>query len=268
MSAAGPGPFEDEARARLSAARTRWPGIALDDAPFVAHLSQLAAGDAGKLAGLHIDDLFLAWACSRGDRAALAELDGSVLSLVPRWVQGFEGVSADDVQQELRHKLLTGPAAHLLDYTGRGALDRWVRVAASRIAIDLQRKRKPESSDDAVDTLLSQPDPEIDFVKVHDREVLRSVLRDAVRSLPARQLGLLRLHYLEGVSLEKLAALERVHRATVARWLADARADALKKVRELLRDRLKLSSDEGDSLVRFLGSRLDLSLRSALSPRE
>jgi RNA polymerase sigma-70 factor (ECF subfamily) len=258
--------------ARLSAARARWPGVAIDDAALVAQLwpagapkERKAPLDAEALGALHLEDVFLACACLSGDRIALAELEKSVLAQVPRWLARFEGVAADDVQQELRHKLLLGPPPHLLDFTGRGALVRWVRVAAARCAIDLQRRIKPVDEGDAVEQLFAGPDPELDFVKLHDREALRAVLREALGGLPARELALLRLHYLEGLSLEKLAAIERVHRATVARWLSGARATALGQVRALLRARLRLSAQEGDSLLRLLGSRLELSLRGALA---
>jgi RNA polymerase sigma-70 factor (ECF subfamily) len=93
--------------------------------------------------------------------------------------------------------------------------------------------------------------------------VVIAVLRDAVNSLPSRYLRLLRQHYLEELSLDDLATLERVHRTTVARWLAVARANATERIHQLLQERLKSSREESDSLIRLLRSRLDLSLRGA-----
>jgi RNA polymerase sigma-70 factor (ECF subfamily) len=244
-------------RARLAAARSRWPQIELGDDDFDEFLARHPH------AGEHLDDLFLACACARGDRAALAELDRSVLSLVPRWTARIEGVSADDVQQELRRKLLVGPPPRILDYDGRRALTAWLRVAATRCAIDLQRAHKPAESD-ALEDLWDAPDPELDLVKLRDRDAVRAVLHEAVAELPARDRSLLRLHYLDGMSLEKLAVMERVHRATVARWLGEARASVLERVRALLRERLRLTTEEGESLLRFVRSRLDASLRRAL----
>jgi RNA polymerase sigma-70 factor (ECF subfamily) len=139
-----------------------------------------------------------------------------------------------------------------------------VRMVALRCAIDLQRKEKAPPEDAGFDALLTQRDPELDFVRLRDREALRRILREAFQSLPARDLSLLRLHHLEGVSLEKLAELQETSRSSVARWLADARQAAFARVHELLRLRLKLSERERRSLIRFLGSRLDLSLTSAL----
>jgi len=245
---------------RLAGVRGRWPKIQLGDADFAAWLAERIGGD---VVELRLQDLFLCCACLRGDRAALHAFESEVLSQVPRWLERFDGASADEVQQALREKLLMGEHPHLLDYGGRGALDRWVRVAATRTTINRRRRAKPVRPD-ALDDLLASPDPEIDFVKLHDREVLRGVLRDAIRALPARELGLFRLHYLEGVSLNKLAELEHVHRATAARWLAGARAAVFERTHALLRERLKLSPEEGASLIRLVRSRLELSLRSAL----
>lgn len=248
----------------LDGARARWPGVRLDDAVFLAHLARHAPAGLESLLAMHLEDVFLSAACVAGDRAALAVLEEALLAQVPRWIARFDGIDPEDVKQDLRNKLLLGEAAHLRSYAGRGALQGWVRIVALRCAVDRQRLRKPGDGE-RLDQLLSEPDPELDFVKLHDREALQGLLHEAFRQLPARDKNLLRLHYLEGVSLPGLAALEGVSRATVARSLRDARLTALEKVRGLLRERLKLSEQEGESLVRLLRSRLELSLRRALA---
>ncbi len=253
--------------ARLAAARGRWPRVQLDDDSFLEHLARHASPTLAGLESQNLEDLFLACACARGDRAALQELDGSLLSQVPRWIARIGGARADDVQQELRHKLLLGSTPHILAYRGHGALASWIRVAAHRCALD-QLPSKELAAGDELEQLWSGPDPELDFIKLHDRDALRTVLHDALQALSARDRGLLRLHYVEGMSQDKLAALKRVHRVTVARWLASARADVLKRVRALLRERLQLSAKDGESLVRLLRSRLELSLQRALDRDE
>jgi RNA polymerase sigma-70 factor (ECF subfamily) len=249
-------------RQRLDAARARFEKVRLDDGAFVAHLARHLPRDLAALKSLDVDGLYLAAACGLGDRAALADLDSRILSKVPGWVARMAGISADDVQQELRQKLLM-PPAHILDYGGRGVLERWVRVAANRCAIDLQRMKKPEISDE-LDHLWDGPDPELDLAKLRDQKAVRAALHDALRGLQARERSLLRLHYVEGVSLDKLATLERVHRATVARWLSSARETVVERVRALINERLRLTDLEGESLLRFVRSRLDLSLRRVL----
>src|SRR5262249_17507330 len=140
----------------------------------------------------------------------------------------------DDVRQLLSERLLVAQPPQILEYAGRGPLKSFVRIAAIRCAIDLQRQHKPRAEASALEGLFDEPDPEIDFLKVHDRAALREVLREALRGLPARDATLLRLHYLEGSSLEKLAALQKISRATVARWMLQARQRAFARVRELL----------------------------------
>jgi len=217
---------------RLAAARARWPAIVLDDAAFLEHLWPLdgarprAPLDPDALSALHLDELFLSCACLRDDRGALAALEREVLSQVPRWVARFQGVHSADVQQEMRQKLLAPPTPQLLTYNGSRPLSRWVCVAASRCAIDFQRRLKPAGEGDPLEELLAGPDPELDFMKLRDRESLRNILRDAFAALPEESRALLRLHYLEAVSLEKLAGLERIHKATIKRHLAEARTRA------------------------------------------
>ena len=56
--------------AAISAARARWPDVAVDTQAFRAHLvAQLPQDDPGRaLSGWHVADLYLAFACGRGDR--------------------------------------------------------------------------------------------------------------------------------------------------------------------------------------------------------
>lgn len=248
----------------LAVARERWPLIALPDGAFLEHVARHAPKTPEALASLDLAGLFLARACAGGDRAALFELERTILAKITHWMARIPGVHPEDVRQELGVKLLLGRAPHILDYAGRGTLERWIRVAAHRTAIDQQRAGKAGSSD-ALEELWSHPEPELDLIKLRDREALRGVLQEVLQELPARERTLLRLHYLEGMSLEAMAALERVHRATVARWLAGARARVLEQARQLLRARLRLSASDGESLLRFVRSRLDLSLPRVLS---
>lgn len=61
-----------------------------------------------------------------------------------------------------------------------------------------------------------------------------------------------------------------VHRATAARWLADARAALGDAIRGELAGRLRIAASEVDSIVRLVQSRVDMSLDRLLvtdSPR-
>ncbi len=240
---------------------------------FFTHLGQ-RAGQAtlASLGSLRAADLWLACACAHGEPAALERLDRELSRLVSARVARFNRSPdfADEVRQELRVVLLLGrDGAHgrIADYAGQGELARWLGVAAMRAAISLQRTEKPAGPESLLDALMPGPDPELDFIKLRDREAVRNALLDSVRELDKRDVGLLRLHHIEGVPLDKLASSHQVHRATMARWLASARAGVLERARALVRERLQLSAADCDSLIDLVRSRLDQSFARALAAR-
>ena len=78
---------------------------------------------------------------------------------------------------------------------------------------------------------------------------------------------MLRQHILDELTIDDLARLYRVHRATCARWLADARADLGKQTRKRLMNALGMPTKEVDSLLRFLDSDIELSISRILMSR-
>ncbi|MFC1610733.1 transcriptional regulator, partial [Myxococcota bacterium] len=83
-------------------------------------------------------------------------------------------------------------------------------------------------------------------------------------SLSAKDRNLLRQSLLDGLSIDQLGAIYRVHRATAARWLAGARERVLKETLSALRQRLKIDEAEFKSLINLVRSQLDLSLARLL----
>src|SRR5690242_4541044 len=79
-------------------ARRRWPGIelGLDD-----YSSDVARHADEPVEGLHLEDLFLASACGRGDAAALAAFDEDFLSGVQKHLTKIDRSPefADEVRQ-------------------------------------------------------------------------------------------------------------------------------------------------------------------------
>jgi RNA polymerase sigma-70 factor (ECF subfamily) len=265
--------FEQGLASRMGRARTAWPQIRFEPVALRAHLDRhLGAGlSPAALEAIEVEDLCLAWACAQRDVAAVAVLEG--LLVLPGQVQRMNPSPGflDDVRQEVRQKLLGDGAAapRILEYSGRGPLGRWIRVVALRAALSIMRgeaaRPTSASSSWAADDLISSPDPELDFAKLRDRGQLHQAVSDAFAALAPRDRNLLRLHHLDRVSLDQLARLHRVHRATVARWLADARQTIVDQTRSRLREALGLSPSECDSLVRFLQSRLELDFAAALA---
>lgn len=267
----------DAALRRLDAAgRAAWPRIALEAEVFAAHLAdRLGACPDLKdaLSAIHAADLFLACACSRGLPDALAEFERAHLSLVPVLVRRFDPSAefADDVAQSMRESFLVRPpdgAPRIAEYSGRGALSNWVRVIAIRTALRLRRERRDAGSSPEQE-LASEPrtplDPELDYLKLRYRGAYQQALQAALGALSDRDALLLKLHYVDGLNIDRIGILYGVHRSTVARWRTAARRQILASTREHLRRIFPLSDSEFDSLAALVRSQLMVSIRTALS---
>jgi RNA polymerase sigma-70 factor, ECF subfamily len=97
---------------------------------------------------------------------------------------------------------------------------------------------------------------------------LREAFRAAVGGLDARERTLLRLSLRDRLGVDQIGALYRVHRSTAARWLQAVRDKLSASTRAGLASKLSLADAEVESLIRAIGSKIDLSLGSiaAASP--
>ena len=112
----------------------------------------------------------------------------------------------------------------------------------------------------------SGSDPELDLVKRRYGPQFKAALDEALRGLPAKERNLLRLYFVQGLTVEEIGRMEGTHKSTISRWLAKARTQVLEAVRKSLGDNLKLSPPELDSLIGALQSQLHVSLHRALEP--
>lgn len=253
--------------ARL-AAQAR-PDLAIDEAALAAHLARHP--DA---LPAHAADLALAFACLRGNAQASQELDRRIhagpLPLVVRQLGGR--FAAEEIHARLLQRLLMTEGERLpklAEYSGKGPLDAWLRAVAYRVALNLPSPSAAEREVSLDETLLGDDGkatghPELDLLRERFRAEFREALRAAVGQLSARDRTLLRLSVMEGLSIDDLGRTFRVHRATVARWIAAARDQIVEGTRKALRDGLKLQPSELDSLMGVAGSRLDASLERLL----
>jgi RNA polymerase sigma-70 factor (ECF subfamily) len=150
-------------------------------------------------------------------------------------------------------------------YSGRGPLGAWVRVAALRTAIDLVRRREPTVDAQAVARAPAPDvDPEAALLRARYQGEYETALRAALAMLTARDRSLLRMYFVDGLTVERIGVVYRVHRATVSRWIFAARSQLLDETYRLLGERLRLSASEFASLAALVQSRLDLSLSGIL----
>jgi RNA polymerase sigma-70 factor (ECF subfamily) len=258
----------------FEAGRAAWAGIAIGEAEFARYLAERVGPDEDPRTAvdrLHTADLYLACACASGDPRAVEVFTRRLLADVRSYL--FPVGAADlseDVRQILLERLFVGSEdapPKIAAYSGHGQLAAWVRVSAVRIALSLRRgERASEASpaDDALDPLLPAVDPELDALKLRYADEFNAALRDAFAALPSRDRALLKLHYVDGVPVERIATAYNAHRVSASRWLSAARARVLEETSRLIRERRRLTESEFESLARLVRSQLELSLRSAI----
>ncbi|MDY7231775.1 sigma factor-like helix-turn-helix DNA-binding protein [Hyalangium rubrum] len=272
-----PAALEERLSRVWEAARAAWPGVTLEGPRFVAHLARHLASDSSSeaLEQLHLGDLYLACACAHGVPAALAAFEARLLPEVAVAVARLKlsPAALDDVRQQLRQRMLVSTAdapARLAAYPGTGPLSGWVRAAALWLALDLQRRGAGEAhADDAALPFLVEPgdDPELAYLKTTYRAEFNAAFAQALTALAPRQRNVLRLKYLDGLSIDQLGALYGVHRATAARWALAAQEALLEETRRLLTERLRLTHSQLDSVLRLISSQIDVNLSRLLRSR-
>jgi RNA polymerase sigma-70 factor, ECF subfamily len=225
--------------------------------------------------GVHATDFYLAVACAGGDPRALEKFEEVFLCEVGKHIARIDPSRefADEVKQLLRVKLFVSAGnapPKIREYSGRGALGAWLRVAAIRAARDLIASRRVHSSlPESGPRLRSNgSDPELTYLMKHYGSELGEALRQLLASLPARDRNVLSLYFREGLSSSAIGALYGVQGATVRLWIKQCRESLLSKTRQALGDRLGLQARELESVAAMLRSQLDLSLSRVLAAPE
>jgi RNA polymerase sigma-70 factor, ECF subfamily len=269
--------------------RAAWPHLRLDPLllmGFVARQLSTDIGDQGdpsedlseSLVALRPADLYLACACSAGDPAAIGAFDRSYMAEVDHALSRMriDASRMADVKQLVRQRLFVGSGGSngkISEYAGRGDLRRWVRSVAVRTCLnDLRKGKREVLADD--ETLIARQaipvdDPEIAYMKRTYAAEFRTAFSESLARADAREQTLLRYHHVDGLNIDEIGAIYRVHRVTAFRWLEKAKERLVRGTLEDLRARLRLSPRELDSVLRMIRSQVNLSLvRHLGGPRD
>ena len=211
-------------------------------------------------------DLYLACACARGDAAALRLFDEVLFPQVEAALARVaRSARADEVRQMLRHKLFVaepGKRPKIAEYAGRGALRTWLRVAATRLALDLAAgaAREAPVENDALEFIVGGgADPELEYLKRRYAAEFRAAFADAFAALEARDRSVLRYAFGQGLSIDAIGTIYGVHRATAARWVTSAHEGLVKGLRKTMMARLAVDPSEYASILRLIESRIEVS---------
>jgi len=217
-----------------------------------------------QLATWCLDDVYLVCGVLAGERAAIEAIEREVVPIIDAALATWDRAVIDETRQRLRAMLMVDHAGRgplLAQYSGRGALRRWVRVVAAREAGKTRREdlgATPTDDDALFDTLAPPSDPVLSAIKREATVAFKTAFLAALGELELKERAALRLHLLDGLTIDDIAPMYGVHRATVARWIASAKQAVLDKTRRKLMHDLRLEGDEVDSLIRLVQSRIDL----------
>ena len=258
--------LETRLAAYVDAACAAWPQLPIDRVAFTRYVAERAEADVPPLA--HAGDLLLAYGCAcgvRGAASAFYATFGNVIARVLSRRRASDDVR-DDASQAVHERLLVAPpggAPKIADYTGTGPLRSWVSATAATTLLmmrrsDARRREEPEPAGDGM--LVAHAAPELLYMKERYKAELADAVVASLGRLSDRDRALLRLHLGDRVSIDRLGAMYGVDRSTAARWLAAAREALVAGARDDLRERLRLSDRECESIVALVQSELHVSL--------
>jgi len=247
--------------------RTARPDVQVELAAFRDYLAERRPDDVSlddQLATWCLDDLYLACACVARDPAAVLAIERELVPIIDLVLATWDRTVVDETRQRLRAMLIVdhnGRGPLLAQFSGRGALRRWIRVVAAREAGKVRRAdtaAMPVDDDALFDALVAHDDPELAAIKHDAALAFRAAFLATVAELERTERTVLRLHILDGLTIDDIAPMYGVHRATVARWIASAKQTLLDKTRKRLMHELRLDGGEVDSLIRAVQSRIEL----------
>lgn len=246
-----------------------FPSIRLPPERFLEFLQRHLAPDsleAGALDRLHGHELYLVCAYGLGDRAAHQILDAEYLPGVRRALVRLRATddAIEEVLQAIRHVLveMQNPHAERRGYSGRGELAGWLRVVAVRLLGRSHRRAQRHRSLDeaALELLPLGAEPEDSLARHAHRQQLAEAFREAVAALTSRERNLLRYHYVSRLSIDQIALIYCIHRATAARWLQRAEERLAAATSDRFRRRVPVGEDSAQRLLALVHSQLSLSV--------
>lgn len=244
----------------------RWPSIKVTPEQYERHCEAICGMRSLEELREYAADIYLCCACAQQDPVAQQiferEAEKAVRGAVIRVCHDGEFVR--ETLQELWKKLLAGPDSKVTEYSARGPLQAWLRIAAARLAIDRRRAKKviERRETDLEDVVAEQGfGPESSLTKVRFCEPFREALRSAIAELPKKERNLLRMHIQGRCSIDQIGRAYGVHRATAARWLEQAKMHIVRDVRTRLDVAgARLTDSEFQSVARLVGGDLELGL--------
>lgn len=263
--------------------RRPWPQVDLPADVFIRHLARLLpkARAESPLAPLveklDLEGLYLACACVNEVPVAVKMLELHYMAKLPGLLGYLKLPTAtlDEVCQLVRTHLLVrtpegGP--RLAEYTGRGALLIWMRVIAVRLALRQGASVREVPDEHALEAIVDLPalgmDAELAHLRRRHLPEAYQAMRDAIAALSRDQRYLLRLHYKDQLPTTRIGPMYGKDQSTISRWLKEARENVHQGLKRRLQERLRLTTQEFESLMEAIQSGFDVNLSQLLDEQD
>ena len=258
--------LDAELKQLLAEARARWPQVKMSDGHFVRFVAERTESPP---LPPHAVELYLTLGLSLGDPHALDAFERTYVSTIDGSVARLKlsADSLDELKQQLRHHLLVGESnqpLRIAGYSGLGPLAAWLGVTAVRMSLRAQKGDVESLSEDdkLADVAGGEASPELQFLQESYRAAFKRAFREALASLDPDEQNLLRQHYLDGLTIDELGALYRVHRTTCAYRLREAQARLVKRARQAVLALTRMSPSDYESAIHAMQSHFALSFRT------
>lgn len=181
---------------------------------------------------------------------------------------GATAHECDEVVQKTRVLLLVEQQRNrLCSYQGQGSFASFVTTTALRL---FTRGRRQSGRDDEGEAALRRLPAMVDLERRVSRLEHQALFADAfhraVQGLTSRERLLLQLSHVKGLSIDVLAPMFDISRATAARWVARAREALREGTLKHLAERTQLDREDVSGLVASLHTQFDVSLTRLLVP--
>ncbi len=258
---------------QLERASRKWPDPILQPEEYLQHLADALhhsriSDPVKHLVSLESSDFYLAAAVLRNCDGAVERFHTEMRPPLRRALQKLtsDTSTCDEIEQQVFDNVLVGERPQLANYSGRGALSSWiVTIGVRTCRRHLGAEDKHAGDKQALELAVDEGDVELAYLKHHYREQFRDAFSETAALLSERQRNILRHQHIGGRSIDALAELYGVHRATAARWAAGARLALLDGTRERLTKSLGVDTRDADSIIRLVRSQLDISIGTLLT---
>ena len=239
----------------LARFRVAHPGVRVTDRQLRARVGELwSEASEDILRTVHLADVFITTACVLGDPSALADFERDYLGALNRFAGHLLTTSDDgaEVRGRLRERLLIAEPGHtpkLALFDGRIALRSWLRLIAERLLSNKRRHEKRNVEFTATAHDASASDMEEDMLIRRYRDKFHRAFRAGFVALTREERALLRSYWLEELSIDQLGELNKVHRATAARWIKRCHEQVLAHTMSLLQSEEGFTHTELEAMI-------------------